>query len=413
MIYSLHDIFLGRQPILDRNQHIVAYELLFRDGDGNHASVRDDMNASAQVIIRAFSESDIHDVLGGKKGFINVNAELLLSDLIELLPRDKVVIELPETIQVGEPVIDRCRALKAMGFSLAIGDFNGGAHVEPLYEFIDVIKLDLSRIPPEELAKHVSYLKRWPLKLLAEKVEYIEQAKQCIGLGFDLFQGYYYARPVVLGGKRADSSRLALLKLIELILVDAETAELEQVFKREPSLSFNLLRMINSVAMGLDYKIASLRQAIVVLGQQQLQRWLQLLLFVNPDGGLGDSPLLELAATRGKLMELLAAARIPKDKDFMERAFMVGIMSLLDTLLGMTIQDVVNQVNLADDIEDALLNKGGRLGKLLLIVQKAEQNDLDAVTVLLADMRISQTDLMHAQLEAMRWANALKEVAAE
>jgi len=414
MIYSLHDIFLGRQPILDRNEHIVAYELLFRDGDGGHVNIHENMNANAEAIIRSFGEADINEVLGDKKGFIHVNTELLLSDLIELLPCDKVVIELPETIEVSEQVVNRCRDLKAKGFSLALDDFNGSAHLEPLYEVINTIKLDLTQIPAEELEALIRNLKRWPMKLLAKKVEYIEQAKQCIDLGFDLFQGYYYARPVALdGSKHADSSKLALLKLIELILVDAETDELEQVFRREPSLSFNLLRMINSVAMGLDYKIASLRQAIVVLGQQQLQRWLQLLLFVNPGGGLNNSPLLELAATRGKLMELLAASLVPKEKDLMERAFMVGIMSLLDALLGMTIQDVVNQVNLADDVEDALLNYGGKLGKLLLIVKKIEQNDLDAANALLADMRLSQTDLMRAQLEAMRWANALKEVAAD
>lgn len=405
MIYSLHDIFLGRLPILDRDEHIVAYELLFRAG-GDH---RD----SAETIINAFNESDIDDVLGGKKAFIHAGAELLFSDLIESLPYDKVVIELPATIEASEQVINRCRELKAKHFSLSLDDFNGDAALEPLYEFIDIVKLDLSVITPEELPRHVKYLKCWPLKLLAKKVEYLEQARQCIDLGFDLFQGYYYARPVILNEKRADTSRLSLLKLIELILVDAETTELEQVFKREPSLSFNLLRMINSVAMGLDYKIASLRQAIVVLGQHQLQRWLQLLLFVNPGGGLSNSPLLELAATRGKLMELLAAAQVPKEKDLMDRAFMVGILSLLDSLMGMSMQDVVNQVNLAEDVEDALLNHGGKLGKLLLIAQKAEENDLDAISELLEGMRISQVDLMRAQLEAMRWANALKEVAAD
>lgn len=413
MPYRLQDIFIGRQPILDRNQHIVAYELLFRDGGSNDANVHDDMSASAHVIIHAFGESGesgINDVLGDKKAFINVNAELLLSDMIELLPRDKVVIELLETIQVNEQIISRCLELKAMGFKLALDDFNGSPRFEPLYPIIEVVKLDLLQIPQHDLAGHVQHLRRWPLQLLAEKVEFIEQAKQCLDLGFDLFQGYYYARPVILSGKRADSSKLALLQLVKLVLANADIEEIEQVFKRDPSLSFNLLRMINSAAMGVRYKIDSLKQALIVLGQQQLQRWLQLLLFVNPGADQHNNPLLELAATRGKLMELLSTIQAAQNKDFQERAFMVGIISLLDTMLGMPLQEIIKQVNLTDEVENALLKHEGGLGKLLLLVQKMEQNDQDATNALLLDMQLSQRDMVQAQLAAMSWANALSEV---
>jgi EAL and modified HD-GYP domain-containing signal transduction protein len=171
--------------------------------------------------------------------------------------------------------------------------------------------------------------------------------------------------------------------------------------------------MINSAAMGMRHKVASLRQAIVVLGQQQLHRWLQLLLFVSPGSELNSNPLLELAATRGKLMELLAVIQAPQDKEFQERAFMVGIMSLLETMLGIAIKDIVSQINLAEEVENALLNHAGGLGKLLLLVQRMEENDLDAANALLADMHLSQSDIMQAQLEAMRWANSLQEAAAD
>jgi len=404
---SLQNIFLGRQPILDRNQRIVAYELLFRSDPGLNANVQDDLQASARVIIQAFSELGIASVLGDKKGFINVSADLLMSDMIELLPCDKIVIELLETIRIDKQIISRCHDLKAMGFSLALDDFNGEVQLEALFDLVEVIKFDLPQMGQEALEKNVNYLKRWPLKLLAEKVEQIDQAFHCKELGFDLFQGYYYARPVILSGKRADSSRLMLMNLLGLVLDDAETEQIEQVFKHDPSLSFNLLRMVNSVAMGIRYKISSLKQALVVLGRQQLQRWLQLLLFVNLGGGL-NSPLLELAATRGKLMELLAETQVQQDGDYHDRAFMVGIMSLLDTLFGMPLPEVLKQVNLAGDVEDALLNRGGDLGKLLLLVEKTEQHDFDTAAEILSDMQLSKGGLMQAQLEAMRWANDIK-----
>jgi EAL and modified HD-GYP domain-containing signal transduction protein len=406
---SLQDIFLGRQPILDRDQHIVAYELLFRSSSqGNSASVTDDLLATAHVITHAFSELGIASVLGDKKAFINISADLLLSDMIELLPQDKVVIELLETIQVDNQIISRCQELKAMGFSLALDDFGGDSQFEPLFDIVEVVKFDLPQMGQEALEKHVSYLKRWPLKLLAEKVEDIDQAIQCKDLGFDLFQGYYYARPVVLSGKRADSSKLMLLKLLELILGDAETQEIERAFKHDPSLSYNLLRLVNSVAVGSRYKISSLKQAIIVLGRQQLQRWLQLLLFVNQGGDM-QNPLLELAATRGKLMELLAVAQSARDKDHHDRAFMTGIMSLLDTLLGMPMKEVVKQVSLTSDVENALLKHEGKLGNLLLLVEKMEQNEFDAAEGLLADMQLNLGNLMQAQIEAMRWASQLNE----
>ncbi|GAO36961.1 cyclic diguanylate phosphodiesterase [Sulfuricella sp. T08] len=408
---SLHDIFIGRQPILDRDQQIVAYELLFRSsGQSTSANITNDLLATAHVITHAFSELGIASVLGDKKGYINVNADLLLSDMIELLPQDKVVIELLETIQVDEQIISRCQELKAMGFSLALDDFGGDSQFKPLFDIVEVIKIDLPQMGQEGLEINVKYLKNWPVKLLAEKVEDIDQAIQCKGLGFDLFQGYYYARPVILSGKRADSSKLMLLKLLELILGDAETHEIEQAFKHDPSLSYNLLRLVNSVAVGSHYKISSLKQAIVVLGRQQLQRWLQLLLFVNQGGDM-HSPLLELAATRGKLMELLAVTQSERDKDLHDRAFMTGIMSLLDTLLGMPIEEVVKQVNLASDVENALLKHEGKLGKLLLLVEKMEQNDFDAAEGLLADMQLNLGNLMQAQIEAMSWANQLNKTA--
>jgi EAL and modified HD-GYP domain-containing signal transduction protein len=214
----------------------------------------------------------------------------------------------------------------------------------------------------------------------------------------------------VLSGKRPDAPKLALLKLVGLILGNAETHEIEQAFKRDPSLSYNLLRLVNSVAVGARHKISSLKQAIVTLGRQQLQRWLNLLLFVNQGGDM-QNPLLELAATRGKLMELLAVAQSERDKDHRDRAFMTGIMSLLDTLLGIPMEEVVKQVNLASDVENALLRHEGELGNLLLLVIKMEQNDFNTAEGLLADMQLSLDHLMQAQIEAMNWANSLKETA--
>ncbi|MFA7240245.1 MAG: EAL domain-containing protein [Sulfuricellaceae bacterium] len=404
-----YQIFLGRQPILDRRQNIVAYELLFRSGQSAGANVFDDMAATAHVITHAFTELGVSAVLGKHRGFINVHADLLLSDMLELLPKDKVVIELLESIRVTPEIIARCKALKAMGFTLALDDYTGlDAQFEPLIDLVEVVKLDYPLIDKNDLAGVVQHLKQWPVKLLAEKIEDRAEADLCLDLGFDLFQGYYFARPVILTATRADPSKLALLRLVGLVLSDAETMDIEHVFQRDPSLSYKLLRLVNSVAQGLTQKVSSLHHAIVVLGRRQLQRWLQLLMFV-PNSGQTDNPLLQLAATRGKLMELLARVQAGHDKDYQDSAFIAGILSLLDTLLGMPMEAIIEQINLAPDVKLALLQRQGRLGDLLKLAEKIERSDFGAAGELLDASGLQANDLLQAQMAAMRWANDLSE----
>lgn len=402
-------IFLGRQPILDRSQSIVAYELLFRAGQTASANVSDDVAATANVISHAFTELGVSSVLGKHRGFINFSRDLLLSDIIELLPKDKVVIELLETITVTPEIIERCKELKKMGFTLAIDDYTGDdPQFEVLLDLVEVIKLDYPLIDKQALPDIVKRLKKRPLKLLAEKIDDREQADLCMNLGFDLFQGYFYAKPIILTGKRTDPSKLNLLRLLGLVLGDAETTEIEQVFKHDPSLTFKMLKLVNSVGMGLAQQVSSVNHAIVVLGRRQLQRWIQLLMFV-PNSGDTENPLLQLAAIRGKLMELLAQAQAPRDRDYHDRAFITGILSLLDTLLGMPLVEITEQINLAPEVKVALLEHHGMLGELLDLAEKLEANDFASAGELLQFSGLDAEQLLPAQMEAMRWANSLSE----
>lgn len=406
------DIFLGRQPILDRDQRIVAYELLFRSANTASASVSDDMQATASVIHHAFSEMGVQTVLGTQLGFINVSADMLLSDLVELLPREQVVLELLETIIVTEAVVERCRALKLLGFALALDDFVFDESYLPLLTLVDIVKIDLLLHSREELQAVVSQLKPWPVKLLAEKVDSAEQAAYCHSLGFDLFQGYYFARPSVLSTKRADPSQLALIRLLGLVLHDADTPQIEQIFKQHPSLTYNLMRLVNSVASGVHHSIASVSQAIMVLGRKQLQRWLQLLLFTLQVGTPYPSPLLLLAATRGKMMELLAEKQ-QHNADYCDEAFMAGILSLIDSLIDKPLADIVGELGLSERLTAALLRREDEMGALLQLVESVEHPDLSRPLSLLAQCDgLSLPDLTMAEIEAMCWANQVAEATA-
>lgn len=408
------ELFLGRQPIVDRHQRLVAYELLFRTGTINSANVTDGVRATATVIVNAFSELSVGDALGEYRGFINVDENFLFSDLLELLPRESVTLEILETVPPTEAVMQRCRELKAKGFTLALDDVTQlTPEFKPLVALADIIKVDLPPLPKSELAQLVDRLKPLGKQLLAEKVDSREQMELCLELGFSLFQGYYFAKPTILAGKKLAHSQVALLKLIALTLGDADTGELEAVFKTEPGLIMNLLRLTNSVGAGMLVRISSLRHAITILGRRQLQRWLQLLLYAS-EGPLGvANPLLQLAATRGRTMELLAGHVQRRNTHFADQAFMTGIMSLMPALIGLPIPEIIAPLGIATEVHSALCQGSGSLGRLLRLVELSEQGDpADIAGHLISLPEINPESLNRCVTQALAWAGDIVREAA-
>jgi EAL and modified HD-GYP domain-containing signal transduction protein len=405
-----HDFFLARQPILDRNEQIVAYEMLFRSGHDNKAVVSDDALATSTVIVHAFTDLGIGAILGSARGFLNFSADLLMSDVVELLPKNQVVIELLETIEITDEIVARCKELKAQGFTLALDDFvRLEAEHEALMKYIDVVKMELPALTQEELAATVKQLKQWPVRLLAEKIDTPEQAEFCKSIGFDLFQGYYFSRPAILSGKKVDMAKLTLLQLLAAVIKGAEINELEQILKHDPGLTHSLLKLVNSAAMGLRYRIGSLKQALVTLGRQQLQRWLELMIYVHQTGSQVPSPLLILASTRGRFMESLAKIMAERGhqaaRDFEDRAFLVGVMSLIDAVIAAPMEEIVEQLSLDDELTAALLERSGLLGTMRALTECIEQDDYVGVSKLLPKLPgVKLLDLPPAQLAAIEWA---------
>ena len=402
-------LFLGRQAILDREQRLFAYELLFRNGTRNAADVTDGVQATATVIANAFSELGVEAALGDCRGFINVDEAFLFSDMLELLPKESVVLEILETVPPTEAVVERCKALKAAGFTLALDDV---IQLEPafaeLLALVEIVKVDIQPLSRVQLMQLAMKLKPMGKQLLAEKVDSREQMEQCLKLGFTLFQGYYFAKPTIIAGKKLDHSQLSLMKLMGLLLGDADTAELEAALKPEPGLTVNLLRMTNSVGAGCSETITSLRHAITVLGRRQLQRWLQILVFASGSQAGSTNPLLMMAATRGQLMELLADELRSGDAAFSDQAFMVGIMSLMPALVGQPIADIVAPLGLSAPVRDALCEQAGALGQLLQVAEASEGGDLDLLGDRLAALPgLGPKALNRAQTQALQWANSI------
>ena len=419
---DLLNVFLGRQPILDRQQQLFAYELLFRSGSENSAnreSPFDGNQATATVISNAFTEFSMADALGPYQCFIKVDHGLLFSDLIYALPPHCVVLEILETIAATPETLARCDELRRAGFILAVREQpQSPGHNRALLELAEVIKVDISRVDAQQLKLLVDQLKPLGKTMLAEKVESGEQMQSCRALGFDLFQGYYFAHPTVIRGKRLPPSELALLRLLWLLSQDADDSAIEEVFKQVPVLTVNLLRLINSAASGMTTEITSLRHAISLLGRRQLLRWLQLLLYSGLTGSRpAVNPLLQLAATRGRLMELLLdrlSEDCPGGRESIDQAYMVGILSLMPALFGSTMPEILAQLPVARPVHDALAARNGTLGDLLSLVEALENSPQHAPGRAPAApgllRRLPGIDADHANRclsAALSWANKL------
>ncbi|MDR2788417.1 MAG: EAL domain-containing protein [Candidatus Accumulibacter sp.] len=407
-------IFLGRQPILGREQQLLAYELLFRSGPvvtGDQIRIEDPAQATATVIANTFTGLSVDETLGPYLGFINVDQEFLFSDLIEALPPTTIVLEILESVPPTPEVIDRCRQLRDKGFLLAIDDvIEVDDAYRPLFELAEIIKVDVLNVDAGRLASLVEELKPFGKKLLAEKVESAEQVEQCKRLGFELFQGYYFAKPTIIVGKKLEPSQVSLLHLLGLVMQDAETSDIENAFKVEPGLTVNMLRLTNSVSNGLATRVTSLRHAITLLGRKQLRRWLQLLIYTNPKkkGKVDYNPLLPLAAMRGRLLELLVERAQPRNRELADQGFLTGVMSLMPTLLEIPMPEILAQLPVAARVSQALLLQEGPLGRLLQLALATEKTEAQAVEDALRQVSGITVELLEDCLrQAFYWANNL------
>lgn len=408
------EFFLARQPILNRSQQLVAYELLFRNAASGPAKVTDNVAATASVMAHV-SELGLDNVVGDSLAFVNIDATVLMSDFIGFLPSDKVVLEILETVKVDSYIIERIRELGQAGYRFALDDVVVQSEdVRQMLPWVEYIKIDIMGMPSHTLHGLAGQLRQQGKKMLAEKVETHEEFQTCLSLGFEYFQGYYFARPLVLSGKKLSPSQMAIVQLMNQLIADDDTAALEHTIKRDASLSLNLLRLVNSAGVGAGRHIDSVGQALMVIGRVQLQRWLQILLYASTDEGDGlKSPLLILASTRGKLLELMAQKLYPGERARGEKSFTIGIMSLMDALFGLSMQEVLEQFAVPDDIRAALLFRRGDFGDMLKLAEYIERLEQSGPLVLptLRKLGLSAQELAEMQVQAFRWANSISEVA--
>ena len=391
-------VFVGRQPIFDGDLSVFAYELLFRDGDGNRARVVDGEQATLQTLVNTLMEFGLDEVVGNHLAFLNLNRSLLLRHADLPAMQQRFVLEVLEDIEPDAEVIAALQALAQKGFRIALDDFVYRDTLKPLVELADIIKIDIQKLEPEQVRLHVAKMRPYDVKFLAEKVETHEQFEFCKSLGFQYFQGYFLSRPKVLSGKRLPANRLAVLQLLEQIQnPDVSVAELEQLISRDVSLSYRILRYINSAQFAGSRKIESINRAVVMIGLRQLRALTSLFVLSQLD----DKPveLMRIALVRARMCELLSQHL---GTGTSETHFTIGLFSTLDALLDRPIEEIVAALPLNADVVAALTRREGIGGAILGCVLACERGEWTVAS----DPRFDFAVVSQAYHDALKWTDA-------
>ncbi len=394
-------VYIGRQPIYDTSMNVYAYELLFRTGTENYANVIDGDHATTEVILNTFTEIGLTKIIGKHLAFINLTRSFLLG--IYPLPecQDQVVLEILEDIEVDEQIIEAVKKLSQQGYTIALDDFVYHKKLEPLIKLAQIIKIDLMALTRDELVEHVEILKKFDVKLLAEKVETQEEYEFCQKLNFDYYQGYFFCKPKIIKGIRPPANKLAAMRVLSMLHDNTvEPKEVEKLIMQDITMSIRLLRYINSSMYHVSRKVESIGHAITLLGLNTVKSVATLVVLSRME----DKPqeLIITSLVRAKMSEYLAQRYEPELKDM---AFTAGLFSIIDAVMDKPMEEVLAQLPLYEEIIECLIHKKGKLARILEAVFAYERNDFKTLKVI----SISSDDLRKAYLTALAWTDEIIE----
>ncbi|WP_027950454.1 EAL and HDOD domain-containing protein [Haliea salexigens] len=389
--------FLARQPILDRNLKLYAYELLFRSSSENCAPAGlDDDAATAQVLTNAM-EIGIDRLSRGHITFINLPRQFLLDpDLLPIEPV-RVMLEILEDVVPDDDVLAGVESLRETGFKIALDDVVESESYDRLMPMVDTVKIDIRAMPEDTWAAQIGRIKTYGCKVLAEKVETEEEFQTLKALGVDYFQGYFFARPRIVSGRRLPTNKIALLRLLARISdPDTDLEELQSLISQDVGLSVRALAYVNSAANALNRKIDSIKEAIVYLGRGVIRNWVVLYIMSGVDGKADE--IVTMGLVRGRLCELLAEHCGLANAD---SYFTVGLLSVLDALLDVPLEEALKYLPLPEDMQDALINREGDRGEALSCALSLEAGDAGSVEF----RNLDAMELADIYMSAVQWAD--------
>jgi EAL and modified HD-GYP domain-containing signal transduction protein len=398
------NFYAARQPILDKDKNLYAYELLFRDSVDNVFPEIDGDEATSKMIEASQFNMGISGFTGSKPAFINFTLDTLAKGYPEMIAPDEVVIEILETVKPGKKLLGICKKLHDEGYTIALDDYEHQKVWLHFYPFIKIIKIDIQQSSRETINKVCDIVKDFPhIKLLAEKVETHEEYNNMCDLGFDYFQGYFFAKPEMIKTKSLSPSQIAMAELLyETSKSALDLNNITKVFERDVSLSYKLLRYANSAIFKRRNEISTIKQALVILGSGELKRFIGLMFAVtaNPNK---PSELINLAMTRAKFCELIIQnSNLQLDVSI---AFLTGLLSMIDAILDEEMETILEKLPLSQEIKDPLLTGKGLMAAVIKLIELIEQANWDKTNIVIEKLKLDQDKVIEDYNQALAWAD--------
>jgi c-di-GMP-related signal transduction protein len=397
--------FLARQPILDRQRDLFAYELLFRSGMDKNSCEGADLEQVSLLMCDTSFLMGLEKLTGGQRAFVNCPTDFLLKDYISLFPHERVVVELLETIVPTPEVIEACRSLKKRGYLLALDDFGDTPDWDPLVAIADFIKVDFRRASPRQRLSLSTRYAGKGIRMLAEKVETPEEFAEALKIGYSLFQGYFFCRPEILQHRPIPSSKLAYLQLLqEATKPDFKIDALASRIKIEPSLTYKLLRYLNSAIFGFRVEIRSIAHALNLLGERELRKWIAVVSVGVLADGKPDE-LMKLPLLRGRFCELIAphVGFAGQSNDL----FLLGLLSVTDAILDQPLEAILADMPVRKEIKEALLCRPVPYRNVLDLATALERGDWETIGDLAVLLKLKEESISELYVSAVEWSNAL------
>lgn len=407
--------YLGRQPIIRQEGGIFAYDLFYRD-ENLTGDVEDGRQATARVINSVLNQFGTKKLLGGHLAFIKVDRSFLMHDLIFSIPKEFFVLSLLDDIGIDDKIIERIKQLHFRGFSLALNDMALSAEIlekfKPILGYMNFCKIDILRSDVEFLEEGVKLLKQYPFQIIATKVETIVENEYLHGIGIDLFQGYYFAKPKIIENKNYDPDQLSVMQLCNMMMSEVGIDEITEAFEENHAITLQLLQFVNSAEFHFRKKISSIHQVLVLMGRVPLTQWLLLMIYSKSvsNSQNAHSPLLLMVKSRTELMTtILKLIRPDAKSSLVGEAYFVGVLSLMDTLFSMDLETILHDLNVSEDVREALLNGTGLLGEIYSVIDSIEHFDTLTIEAFIMKYSLNTESVERLMIEAIENVNAFEE----
>lgn len=400
------NIYLARQAIYDKNFKVQGYELLFRNSDENRFIGDIDEDSATIKLISNCATIGLNELINNKKAYINFSQGVLLKDVASLLDKDRVIIEILENVKPTEEVINILKTLKENGYTIALDDVVFYSNYKNFGNLIDIYKIDFMNTNVVERKVLIGALKKFnpKAKLLAEKIETIKEYNEAIEYGYTYFQGFYFSKPIMIQGKDIPIRNITCFNIMsELLRDDFDLDKIESVIKTDVSISYKLMKFLNSATFSFVQPISSIRQAIMLLGRRELKKWLSLVVMSEMQGGKNEE-LTTNTIIRGRFCELVQAKINPSKKSL---AFMVGLFSNLDTYMQRKMEDIIEELPVEEEIKSALVGENNELRKILNLVYSYEKMNVNDIEVFSDALNFDKKVLVDLYMESIEWSNRL------